>query len=271
MKKDSKTLDKDYIISLRVPLSLHSKFDEWKELRSLPHGKDARSQINKIILDMLFNETALFDKELVEKLNKVFIEGTLQEKNTYIVDNWFEIKKTHPYLTTQQLITTESAGFLPLECVIPFYWEDKFLCFQCIVKDCPIDLPRLNLKDSQGHHIKVKITTPEFCEKCVTLSRQQRKGLSLFGHIKLEQLESYREKMKQRKAPKHELSITRRLQHGGMRMTTREAKAIFAHLRYDKEAKKWKGKFEASKATKTSRPTIDNLLKIFPEGLPVKA
>jgi hypothetical protein len=273
----NKTFDKDYLITLRIPLSLHSKFDEWKNLRSLPLGKEGRARINKIIIDMLFKETDLFNKELLKEVDKLFIEGTITEKLRYIVDFYFEIKQKMPYLTTQQLITTESAGFLPLECVVPFYWEDKFLCFQCIIKGCPVNLPRLSLKDTQGHRITVKIATPDFCERCVTICKKAGKGLSFFGNITLEQLEIYRETRKQRKTPKHELSITRRLQQGGVRsskVNARQVKILFANM--NKRKGKWKDITKAMRAFEKqfgktiSRPTIYKLIEIFPEGLPVK-
>lgn len=261
--------DRDYLIQKKVPKHLQPKFDEWRELRTLPHGKEARSQIGNIILQIIFEETPFLNKELVEKINKVFIEGTIKEKLNFITDRYFELDKKFPYLTTQQPITLESAGFLPLPCVKPFYWENKFLCFQCIIKTCPIDLPRISLKDSKGHRITVKIATPELCLSCVELSKKQKTGLTLFSHIKLEQIKIYKEERKLRKQPKYEYAkaITEKLQKEGLRLTYPEAKAIFEHLKYHNKTDKWKKISEASKATGTSRPTIYKLLGIFPKGL----
>lgn len=264
-----KPFDRDYFIQKKVPKHLHEEFDQWRDLRSLPHGKEARSQIGNVILQTIFEETSFLNKELIEKINKVFIEGTIKEKLNFMADRYFEMDKKFPYLTTQQPITLESAGFLPLPCVIPFYWENKFLCFQCIIKKCPIDLPRISLRDSKGHRITVKIATPEFCLRCVELSKKQKTGLTLFSHIKLEQIKIYKEKMELRKQPKHQYvkAITKKLEKEGIRRSYKEVKAIFQNLIYDKEAKKWKKISKASKATGTSRPMIYKLIELFPEGV----
>jgi len=285
MKKDSKTLDKDYIISLRVPLSLHSKFDEWKDSRSLPHGKEGRAEINKIILDMVFKETALFDKELVEKLDKVFIEGTLKEKLHLAMDRFFESDTKYPYLTTKEKKTPEKAGFPPCPYVKALYWKEEFLGFQCRA----IKPPAFKLATIKVGRLSFQVTTPEDCWDCQKLCKQNRVGIDVFGHITLEQIVLHQDQLLLQKAKsKHEVIaekssnqvilrkttesqyeklINKKLDDKGLRIKYKKAVEIFSNMERNPETREWKGITRASRAMGTSRPTIYALIKAFPEGL----
>lgn len=126
--------ERDYLIQKKVPKDLQPKFDEWKKLRNLPFGKEARSQIGNVILDIILSETSFLDNELIKKLENLFIEGTHKEKLNLIVEQFLKWHERFPYLTVQTDITPQDAGFPPCPFVKAIYWEDKFLSLWAVVE-----------------------------------------------------------------------------------------------------------------------------------------
>jgi hypothetical protein len=55
-----------------------------------------------------------------------------------------------------------------------------------------------------------------------------------------------------------------------IRITSTQLEQLFKILRYDKRTGKWKRKAQASRQLGISRPTIDKILKLYPQGLPEK-
>lgn len=55
-----------------------------------------------------------------------------------------------------------------------------------------------------------------------------------------------------------------------VRVTPTQLETLFKILRFDKRSGKWKRKKQASDKLGLSRPTIDKILKMYPEGLPQK-
>jgi hypothetical protein len=257
--------NKDYFIQKRVPISLQTKFDEWRQIRNLPFGKEGRSKLGDVILDAILNETSFLNRELIEKLEKIFIEGNYKEKVNFIVDRFLEWHKKFPYLTIQRAITPEDAGFPLCPFVKAIYWKGEFLGFHCRA----IKPPALKLPTIRVGRLSLQVTTPEDCWDCIELCKQKKIGLDFFGHISMEQITSKKEQTRLRKATKseYEKAISEKLKKGGMNMDYNKAKAIFENLTYLEDTKTWKGLSEASKATGTSRPTIYKLLDVFPKGL----
>jgi hypothetical protein len=226
--------------------------------------KEKNFQSTRDTMEAFIDQLPLVDPEIVKELGKVFIEGTISEKMKFVVHKYNEIKENHPYLVKQSEITPENAGFPPVPCVKPIYWESKFLGFQCIIKSCPIDLPHLSFKDSSGHHVALKVTMPDLCITCVELSKRKNIGVALFGDIKLEQIQAYKE---EKSYSAEDKEIAKKLRTNGLKMTPQEAREVFAHLYQNDGEEKWKEKTRASLETGFSRPTIDKLIEAFPEGL----
>ena len=206
-------------------------------------------------------------QDLIKKVDSLFIEGTHKEKLNFIVEQFFKWHEKFPYLTIERTITPEDAGFLPnLPCVKAIYWEDKFLGFQCIMHRPPIYLPRISLKDSQGHRITLKITTEDLCLACVEMCKKHKVGMDLFKPITLENIFLYKKQRKEQQAPKHELTMREKLQDAGLRMNVKTAKGILKIVRRHRTRKR-SGVTKASNLFGVSRPTIYKLLEVFPEGV----
>jgi hypothetical protein len=259
-----KVFDRNYLIEGRVPKDLELRFDEWRQLRNLPFGKDARNDTWKLMLEIVLNETQFLDQELIKKLGNVFIEGTLQEKLNLIVDNFLKWHEKFPYLTVQREITPEDADFLPCTFVKAIYWQGEFLGFSCRLKSPPLDLPRMKVGK-----LSFKVVTPEDCCDCQELCKNQKVGVDVFRHISIEMIEKQRKEIRLSKESKsdYEKTVDQILAEEGIRRNYKEVKAIFEQLIYDNNAKKWKRIDEASKKTGVSRPTIYKLIETFPEGV----
>jgi len=232
-------------------------------------GKEYLNEAIIYAIDLGLEKTPFLSKELNEKLNKIFIEATPTEKLNIVVDSFLKWHEKFPYLNIQREITPEDAGFLPLECVKPIYWENKFLGFQCIIKQCPIDLPHLSFKDSSGHHITLKVTTPELCSTCVGLYKTAKRGIDLFQGITTEQVKLAKEEHKKLSRTEKEQIIYGKLVGKFRESTIEKAPKIFNYVTFDKQARawKWRGVGEASKRLGLSRMTIYDILKEFPDGV----
>jgi hypothetical protein len=252
----------------KKPIHFETDVERYNKIKGIMEEKGFSTYPQ--FFEPLIDGASFLNPELLKKLNKLFMEGTYEQKMNFIVDNFLKWHEKFPYLNIQREITPEDAGFLPLECVKPIYWENKFLGFQCIIKQCPIDLPRLSFKDSSGHHITIKVTTKELCSTCVELSKKQKVGLNLFGNITLEQIQIFKKeikKIKEQNKPQIEREITNKLEEAGIRMSYSKAKEVFQYIHYDNEQEKWKAIGIASSKTGMSRPTIYKLLKAFPKGI----
>jgi hypothetical protein len=262
----NKACERDYLIQKKVPKHLQPSFDQWRELRNLPLGKEARSNIGNVILDIILNETSFLDQELIKKLDNVFLEGTYKEKLNLIVDNFLKWHEKFPYLTTQRTIRPEDAEFPPCPFVKAIYWEGKFVGFQCrVIKSPAFDLPRLKVG-----RLTLKVTTPDDCWDCVELCKKRKIGINFFQHINIKQIElrKLEQKTLQEKGKsEHDREITQKLEEAGIRLTIQEVETIFKHLSYNKKLDQWKKISKASKITGISRPSIYKLIKTFPEGM----
>jgi hypothetical protein len=261
-----KVCDRNYFFTGRVVEKDQSNFDQWRQLRNLPFGKEGNKETFKLFVEISLNETQFLSSELIKKLENVFIEGTLQEKLNLIVDNFLKWHEKFPYLTTQREITPENAGFPPCALVKAVYWEGEFLGFCCrAIKPPAFDLPRMKIGK-----LTFKVVTSQDCWDCVELYKKQKKiGVDIFGNISIETIQLHKERIKLSKEPKfeYEKAIDERLDSEGIRRNYKEVKAIFENLFYDKNTKTWKGITEVSKKLGVSIPTIYKLTQMFPEGL----
>lgn len=241
------------------------KIEEIQAQLNMEYFKDALVHV----IDLGLDKSPFLSKDLTEKLGKIFLEASPIEKLNIVVDSFLKWHEKFPYLNIQREITPEDAGFLPLECVKPIYWENKFLGFQCIIKQCPIDLPHISFKDSSGHHITLKVTTPELCATCVGLSKTAKRGIDLFQGITLEQVKLNKEKLKKPSRTEKEQIIMQKLQGKFRESTIEKALKIFNYVTYDAyvtsdpntEKWKWRGVDKASKRLGLSRMTIYEILK----------
>jgi len=55
-----------------------------------------------------------------------------------------------------------------------------------------------------------------------------------------------------------------------IRVPRQKIEALFKIVKFDKRQKRWKRKAEASRRLGISRPTIDKILNLYPEGMPLK-
>ena len=181
--------------------------------------------------------TVRLSTEEKQNVENLFVDlPNVSAKLRYVVLEYFKFVKKYPYLSSnQETLNPEDAGFLPLLCVKPIYWEGKFLGFQCIIRKPPIDLPRISLKDSEGHRITLKITTPDLCVSCVELCRKKKIGLDLFSHITLE---SIREHKKAYKVDRVRTRIADTKGRAGRKVNRDEAFKMFALDRPKKYVKR---------------------------------
>lgn len=256
---------RDYLIQKRVPKDLQPKFDEWRQIRSLPFNKAGRTKVGDLILDTILNEASFLTQDLTKKLDNLFIDGDYKEKVNFVVDRFLEWHKKFPYLTIQREITPEDADFPSCPFVKAVYWEGEFLGFHCRA----IKSPAFKLPTVRVGRLNLQITTPEDCWDCINLCKQKKIGLDVFGQISMEQVSLKKEQIKVKKATKseYEKMMDEKLERTGMRKTYNEVKAVFDQMSYLEETNTWRGITEASKATGISRPTIYKLLDIFPKGL----
>ena len=219
----------------------------------------------------LIDGRSFLSPELLKMVDSFFIEGTPEEKLTKMARDYLQWHEKFPYLNIQREITPEDAGFLPCPYIKAFYWEGKFLGFQCrSIKPLAFKLTTLRFPTKNGT-LSIQVTTQDDCFDCIELRKQAGTGVGLKGLPTLEEIERYRLRMKEIKEqnkPPSEKEVFCTLQEAGLRMTDKKAKEVFQILHYDNEKQKWKRKAKASRLTGISRSTIDKIIKAFPKGIP---
>jgi hypothetical protein len=121
------------------------------------------------------------EQEAQEIEKATFIDGTIHQKAYYLIKRALEISRKFPYLCTPEEVKPEDAGFPPCDYVKPFYWNNEFIGFHCLLKNPPLDLPKYRVGN-----ITIKACKSDICWTCVELYKKLKTGIGILPNLPLE-------------------------------------------------------------------------------------